>query len=280
MDSVELAPQALDLTEYVKRTALERDYKELYTRETLFTFQGEPFLYYGFLDGDCSDLVRTLQRIEYQTSTRTGGLKTVSRVFGYQPRVALRRDFCSATSLSTQDPEANALMLSYGKQLTARYRATFPAVYEKQATAVRERVRPEWAMPETVFTSGIINKNNPLKYHFDAGNFKGVCSCMIGFKRDVAGGYLSIPEFNIALEIGDRSISIFDGQSLLHGVTPIRKLSPMAYRYTAVYYALEQMWKCEPLELELARIRNLKTAREIKRANSVVVDQHGARDTD
>ena len=80
-----------------------------------------------------------------------------------------------------------------------------------------------------------------------------------------------------------RSISIFDGQQILHGVTPIVKQFEDAHRFTVVYYALQAMWNCEPLCAELARIRNIKSKREAKRAlDSYVLDQngklHGAQD--
>lgn len=51
----------------------------------------------------------------------------------------------------------------------------------------------------------------------------------------------------------------------MHGVTPIIKTHRDGYRFTVVYYSLEQMWKCLTITQELARIRNVKTQREAKR---------------
>jgi hypothetical protein len=130
---------------------------------------------------------------------------------------------------------------------------------------MESKVLNEWAIRDTPFTSGIINKNNPLKYHFDAGNFRGMYSCMVGFKQDVGGGFLALPDYGVAVEIAHNSVFMFDGQEILHGVTPIRRLSTKAFRYTIVYYSLQQIWKCLPLDGELARIRKLKTEREEKR---------------
>ena len=48
-------------------------------------------------------------------------------------------------------------------------------------------VRPEWRIPGTIFTSGIINKNNPLRYHRDAGNFPRLWSCMYAIAADCGG---------------------------------------------------------------------------------------------
>lgn len=279
METIDATPLALDLKEFVKRSALETDYSRLVKRDTLVRVEGIPRILYLNLDWDFEPLLDILQRIRYQESERTGGLKTVSRVFGFQPRVALRRDYCTATSLAHEDTPANNVVCSYGNRIETFYAQLFPEVHADHARQARDKILPEWRIAGTSFSSGIINKNNPLKYHFDSGNFENVCSCMLGFKRDIGGGYLSCPELDLGFQIADQSLLIFDGQSILHGVTPIVRATPRAYRYTIVYYTLKGMWQCEPLSGELARIRNLKTRRERKRAglDDVVVDQHGER---
>lgn len=264
-----------DYRQFVKRTALASDYSELIREDTLFTVGGSPILLYARLDHDFERIREMLLALDFQNSTRTGGLKTTSRVFGYQPRIALRRDYCTATSLAFNEPKVNEAVCELGTSVDALYRKWFPAVHQQHGEAL-EKVLPEWRITGSVFTSGIINKNNPLKYHFDAGNFKNVCSCMIAIRRDVEGGCLSLPEFNIALEIADGSITMFDGQDILHGVTPFVRRSNDAHRFTMVYYALRDMWKCEPVSEELARIRNLKSKRERGRLqDSFVLDQNG-----
>mgnify|MGYP003336309376 FL=1 len=132
---------------------------------------------------------------------------------------------------------------------------------------LEEKIKNEWVIKGTPFTSGIVNKDNPLKYHFDSGNFKGVLSNMVAFKKNMNGGRLIIPAYNIKLEIEDGSLSVFDGQSILHGVSPFDKKNNDAYRYTIVYYSLEQMWKCETINDELIRIRAKKKEREFNRLN-------------
>lgn len=281
MDRVELRPKRrdIDYDQFVKRSALETDFSTLIREPTIFTYDGVPVIAYVRAPDEARDIASDLRRIEYQSSTRTGGLKTNSRVFGYQPRVALRRDYCTATSLASSNPDINRRLCDLGASICRQYSDLFPDVVERH-NEMSEQVLDEWRMPGSVFTSGIINKNNPLKYHFDAGNFQNVCSCMLGYKSGTLGGYLSFPEYDLALEIGDNTLSMFDGQKILHGVTPIRALGQSAYRFTVVYYSLRGMWKCEPLEQEIARIRKVKQRRELKRAgllDEAVVDQHGVR---
>jgi hypothetical protein len=280
MKTLQLEPLAIDLKEYVKRSALETDYTNLIKEDTLVCVSGKPAILYKKLDWDFQQLRQVVRSVEYQTTTRSSGLKTTSRVFGYQPRIPMRRDFCTATTLLQNQHSASEIIAEYGERIALIYREFFPDIFSHHKDWTDSKVRDEWKIKNTPFTSGIINKNNPLKYHFDAGNIKGVCSCMIGLKRSVAGGYLSVPELGLGFEISDQSLTIFDGQSLLHGVTPIQKMSGDAYRFTMVYYALHQMWKCEPLTEELARIREVKTNRERRRAGIVEeaelqVTQHG-----
>lgn len=263
-----------DVRDYVHRSALETDIKHLITDDTVIYLDGVPVIaYFKFKNTDFQPLVSRLVELRYDHTERTGGLKTTSRVFGYQPRITLRRDFCSATSLTGREPEINEIITGHAQQIQQIYQRMFPERFEVHRAKVEDGyemktpIKPEWRIPGTVFTSGIINKNNPLKYHFDAGNLKGVNSCMMGFKKDIGGGYLAVPEIQTGFEIANESLLIFDGQSLLHGVTQMRTMSEQAHRFTMVFYSLLQMWKCEPLDVELARIRAIKTQRHRKRAH-------------
>lgn len=260
--------QALNLDEYRRRSAAETDYADLITESALI-YEGDTlqiaYLELRQLGEDLATVDAALDRITYETNYRTSGLKTTSRIFGWRPRNTIRADYCSATSMAFEQPAEHAIIARAGDVVAKYYREYNPDLYGKHAAITNERVRDEYHLEDEVFTSGIINKNNPLKYHFDAGNFKDVWSGMLVFKRDVGGGYLSVPQFGMAFELKDWSLLLFDGQSLLHGVTPIEKLSTSARRYSIVYYSLQQMWNCAPLGDEVARIRKLRTTREEKR---------------
>jgi hypothetical protein len=218
---------------------------------------------------DLSLLFSSLKTIRYEETGRTNGLPTISRVFGYQPRIAIRRDFCTATKLNSESPDTFDLLKQAAMVASNHYKETNPGLHEVHMEMM-EKILPNWRISEgeqkTPFTSGIINKNNQLRYHYDSGNFKNVWSAMFVMKGNVDGGYISIPEYNIGFELANNSLFLFDGQSILHGVTPIKMNSMESYRISVVYYSLAGMWKClEPKE-ELARIRKVKTLREEKRA--------------
>ena len=251
--------------EYVKRSALATDFAQLYKESVILVEDDKPKIVYLELDFDCSDLVEELKKIGYNTSKRSNGLISTSKIFGYQPKVPFRRDFCTIAALAGENPKAHALILDYAKKIAALYEKHAPEKYQEHFKMTKEKILQDYQIENSPFTSGIVNKNNPLKYHFDAGNFKNVYSAMIAFKKHVGGGYLALPEYDIGLEIADNSLLLFDGQQILHGVTPIQKLSSQAYRYSIVFYSLQQMWKCETIDKEIARIRNVKMEREAKR---------------
>lgn len=258
----------IDLSAYKMRSAQESDYAELVTDNCLIYEGNRLMIAYVNLDLDCSAVVDALQNIRYEKSYRTDGLPSTSRIFGYSPRNTIRKDFCSATSLALEQPHYHAVIAEYAAQVGEYYRNLNPDLYERHQSTTQENVIGDYRIKESPFTSGIINKNNPLKYHFDTGNFADVWSAMLVFKRDVTGGYLSVPEYGLGFELKNNTLFMFDGQGLLHGVTPIKRNRADAFRYSIVYYSLRQMWNCLPITDELLRIRKLKTEREEKRTTN------------
>jgi hypothetical protein len=180
-------------------------------------------------------------------------------------RIGFQNDYCSTAGFARESPKNHKIVCDYGDKLGDLYKEMVPEMYNKHSKIVAEKVKPEWVLGNSPFTSGVINKNNQLNYHFDSGNFKDVFSNMIAFRKKIEGGRLSLPEYNIGLEIDDSTVTLFDGQKILHGVTPINYLTPESYRFSIVYYSLSQMWKCTSPKEELDRIKKVKTERNQKR---------------
>ena len=171
MKILKVNKRELNLNDYVKRSARESDYKTLITESTTIVDEstGKILAIYDELDFNCADLVAALKNIKYQENTRGAGLKTRSRIFGYRPRLTFRSDFCSVTSLADEQPAEHKIVCDYAKLVEDRYFKFDPEVYEKHKNEVLSKVRKDYRIGDTVFTSGIINKNNPLKYHYDTG---------------------------------------------------------------------------------------------------------------
>lgn len=275
---VRLKRKTLNLKDYIRRSAKEDDYETLITEPCIVVDDdtNEVQIVYAKLeDIDLhKQLFGALEKIRYDQSTRTSGLVTTSRIFGYAPRNAIRNDTCTSTSLSVDSPNEHNVICKYGEYVAQLYSQTNEEAYKSHMERTQLKVLEQYRIPNTPFTSGIINKNNPLKYHFDAGNYRNVYSCMVVLKHKIEGGYLSVPEYGIGIELQDATALMFDGQELIHGVTPIKKLSPYSRRYTIVYYSLQGMWECLPLDDEVARYRQKKMATARKHAEKVNLDEY------
>src|SRR5690242_11970734 len=104
MKILEIAPKKLDLKKFKMRSALEADCSVLVDDDCLVTVNAVPKILYIKADCDTKNLRWAVKTIEYSETTRTNGLKTRSAIFGYSPRVTMRKDFCSATAMSRNFP--------------------------------------------------------------------------------------------------------------------------------------------------------------------------------
>ena len=265
MKSVQVEKREIDYKQFVRRSARETDYDRPIDKSAIIR-DGEQIIgIYMVLPTKPHRLVDRINKLQMGVHNRTQGLKSRSKIFGYMPRETIRKDYCSSTALARDDPETHSLIAEFGQTLAKYYKRWVPDVYDFHESKAKDKILDQWRIPGTPFTSGIINKNTALKYHFDSGNFKDVYSNMVAWRHKVVGGHLAIPEYNIGLEIADNSVVFFDGQKIMHGVTPIKYLSPKGYRYSLVFYTLRQMWKCQPFNKEFARIKQVKSNRELNR---------------
>lgn len=263
MKVVTLRRKGIDFRDYVRRRAAETDCRITVTEPCqCFDEAGRLLVIYDRLDADTGPLTEALKRIRYDTSTRTGGLVTTSRIFGAKPRLERRqRSYCSQASLAAESPEEHAQLVAVAEAIGDRYRLATPDAFAAHERLALEKVRPEWRMGRSVFTSGIINHNNALNYHFDAGNFEHVMSCMLVLRDQMQGGWLCFPELDARFMFSNNSLAMFDGQSLLHGVTPMQAETEAGYRYSVVFYSLKGLWKCLTVTEELAHARNTEMAK-------------------
>jgi|TARA_Y100000361_G_scaffold141582_1_gene146779 hypothetical protein len=265
MKRIDVERKEINKKDYIRRTARLSDVSRHIKEDAIVYHNGKPILLYKVLSTPPKDVRWAVKNIKYSTGKRTHGLVNTSAVFGYSPRQENKHDYCTSSAMGYNTPKQHYIISNFAKQIQKYYKDYFQETYKQHKEKVKEKVKDQWVIKDTVFTSGIVNKNNQLKYHFDSGNFKNVYSNMLVFKSDVMGGHLVIPEIDISLEVADNSVTIFDGQDLLHGVSPIDYNNSKAYRYSIVYYSLERMWQCMTIEEEIDRIREKKMIREENR---------------
>lgn len=231
--------------DYQRHAREEGDYSTLIKVPTIVVDDatGEVVLVYLVpIEEDCRVLVNVLRHMDIPLTDRMGGMESQWRTFGSRPPNPYRHLPCGIADLAREDPHAHAVLCSYARVVNRYYQRYGPAVYARAERKVRQ-IRPRWQLEQSPFTSGIVNKDGELPYHYDKTNFKHVWSGMIGLKQEVKGGYLSVPAYNLAVAVADKSLTLFDGQSLLHGVTPMT-VGPAGFRYTVVFYSRAGLVKC------------------------------------
>ncbi len=270
--TLEIPRRKVDLTKFKTLGATKAHFSNLITKSTLITENNDLKIAYIEL-GDFKDFEKLRNVIEFlptNQDTRTNGLVVNSRIFGLMPRIVIRNDFCSRADMASKQPVIHNELTEAAATLSKFYEAANPFLFETHRKMTAQKVLPYYQLPGGVFTSGIVNKNSALNYHFDSGNYKDVWSVMIVFKRDVDEGYLSVPEYDVGFELKDNSLLMFDGQQILHGVTPIIKKSPEAYRFSMVYYSMRNIWLCEEPKAEAKRVQQRRTLVEERKANGLL----------
>ena len=216
------------------------------------------------------ELRQVLLPLKIAAGSRTLGVTARSTTFGSVPRLEVRgRDWCRAAAFNEDHPEALALLAAQTGPLEEQYRALAPTAFLEHAHKA-DSIRHAWRLPGSrTFTGGVVNRDSNIGYHFDSGNFADVWSAMIALRRGMVGGELILPELGMHLPIADGSVTFFDGQGLLHGVTDMYKTSAAGYRITVVYYSTRRLWACLAPELELARAKDKRTERALRRAGEI-----------
>lgn len=211
-------------------------------------------------------LVTNLRMQKYTAPLRQSGIAPANVSFGYAQRNPVyMKESCKAHAATRDNPALYKCLSDLGVSVNDLYKLHNPIKYDEH-DAMTNAVLPDWRINDTVFTSGVVNKNSQLPYHFDRGNFKGAWSAMVTVRSGVTGGFLACPELDCLVKNCNGSLLLFDGQNVLHGVTPIKYQNDAAYRFTIVYYSQARMWQCLTPTEELKNANRTRNGREIKRA--------------
>lgn len=218
----------------------------------------KPLLIVTKYSGDFAEYRRALRRVKWSNNARASGMKNFNTNFGYTARVpVLRRMSCAICMFAQKQPEEHAIIEAAADVVWKQFQELLPEQAQKTAD-LASNVLPDWRMMETPWTSGVLNETSALYYHYDRNNFIGSWSAMLVARRDVRGGHLHLPEYDLTLACRDGDLILFPGSLLLHGVTPMVR-NKDGYRISAVYYSIAKMEKCLPPEEELKHARAQRT---------------------
>jgi hypothetical protein len=195
-----------------------------------------------------------------------GMQRAQGRTFGYRPKVVIaKREGCGQASSAADDPRAEKILSDLSALLAEQFREMMPERAASDEAIVRQ-VRDDWFLDEkSLWTSGVINRSATLPYHRDGSNFH-TWSAMPTLRYKTTGGFLHLPEYDMAFPCRDGEVTWFCGRDLVHGVTPMRATTRNGYRFSIVYYALRGMKDCRTYAEETALTKERRTERERRMA--------------
>jgi hypothetical protein len=194
--------------------------------------------------------------------------ESVDIAFGSRPPNPVFGLAASQCIFNKSSPNWYSSICGLGAELETLYAKHEPIKHAKQKQVVSD-IHEDWRLPKTsCYTQGVLNDANVLGYHFDRDNVPNGFSAMAYFKRHVTGGNLVLPQLNAKLICEDETYVLFDGQSLLHAVTPILKGDKKSsYRYSFVFYARQSMVGLESFERELEKTKKKEMELRFRKIN-------------
>lgn len=245
---------------YIGQKSCEEDITVQLIQESSFIKleSNRPVLYLDENDPRFDSVLEYIQEIKYGASSRKHNKGNKSILFGAISRSISKYGICNQGAVLSQSPNLDSLLrgsfANVFDNLMHEYLYPFHKVSKIKLS--QKPIQPEYRMGNTNFTSGVINFNSPFDYHTDSFNLANTYSAMIVYKKNVSGGYLSFPEYGIGFKLKNRSIILFYGKGIVHGVTPIVKNTKDAYRISIVFYASENLNDCLTAEKEMEKAKN------------------------
>lgn len=255
-----------DLSHLIGEEVVLKDEYLFIDEDVELYFDGKKAGVYKILD---PEIVRPFEKIVKETkfakSSRLGGLPTQSATYGALPRIPMRNDYCRFTTNSTERKDLLIEGFKFSKVLDEIYIEHFPDLYEKHKQEVEAEVEKDWlVMKGSPHTNIYININHAMKYHRDRANWKDVMSNVMILKEGVEGGHLVFPEYKLVLSQSNGALGIFDGQNVLHGVSPIKMEKEDGHRASVVFFSASGLKHCYPFQEELERYEKKRTEYETK----------------
>lgn len=199
--------------------------------------------------------------VKYARERRLSGVYSgLNKTFGYMPSNGIFRRHCGVTAMfSHQRAEFVELchQAAYASEFLKMY---FPEEHSAAMGFLDKSVAACWRLPNSVFTGGIANKDNPIDYHKDKANAPGTLAVMASFRSSsVRGGWLNFPEYGVRLLLPNACWIAFPNSAWMHGVTPVQ-VGKGGGRYSVVFFTNERMASCgtPAEELKKARAHDMK----------------------
>jgi len=192
---------------------------------------------------------------------RLAGFTAPHRTFGWAPPQVLRQRYATTAAMA-DEPALAAALTALGAAVWPLVAQHLPEAAAAHQVALQRAISRRWVIGDH-WTSGIVNRTVALPYHRDRGNVTGCLSAMVCWRQGVAGGFLHLPDYGVSLAVPDRSLVVFSGATVTHGVTPLDTPEGAGHRYTAVWYVRAGLGRSAPTwAAEVARAQLAATSHD------------------
>jgi len=219
---------------------------------------------------------KALTRIPRGAVARSRGGESCSTVIGFlAPNAMLSRRSRGVAAAAVTHPDEHKVLMGLSKWCADEMAKVLPTKTADHQNVI-SNIQLGWRIPGNLWTSGIINFTSPYVYHRDRNNIPGSWSAMPVIRRATTGGYLHLPEFEIdgkpaVFACDDGDAIFFDGQEIMHGVTPI-EVTGDGYRISTVFYAVKKMQGGNAPDQELKDVRKRRTLLDDNNAKDLNVE--------
>ena len=217
-------------------------------------------------------LASGLPQYKRQTGgTRSSTVKPIASttIGGFDPKN--NTPYCRLTAWSGKETEQYEELFPLFQFIGKEMERVAPKRYKAQMEFVN-RTHPDWVIPNTPFTTITVNNSYPTGVHTDKGDLdEGISTLAVITRGEYEGGYLTLPEYRVAFNVGHRDLLIFNAQEW-HGNTKLNMLTEDAERISVVCYYRENMAMCDSMEEEERKKAEI-AERKLVKDNTGVVKQ-------
>ncbi len=214
-------------------------------------------------------LASGLPQYKNNRGTRSSTIKPIASttIGGFDPKNNM--PYCRLTAWSGNEVEKYSELFPLFQKIGSEMQRVAPKRYEAQMDFVN-RTHPDWVIPNTPFTTITVNNSYPTGVHTDKGDLdEGISTLAVIAKGEYEGGYLTLPEYRIAFNVGHRDLLIFNAHEW-HGNTKLEMKSEDAERISVVCYYRENMAKCDSMAEEESKKKEIAERKMVKDNTGVV----------
>lgn len=162
------------------------------------------------------------------------------------------KNYCRLTQWTGEEADKFAELRPLFQTISDLFRAYVPERYKIQMDVVN-KTQQEWIIPGTPFSTVTVNNTYPTGVHKDAGDLpEGFSNVTVIRKGRYSGGYLTFPEYRIAVDLQDGDSLLMDAHEW-HGNVKMDLESDDAERISVVCYYRTKLAQCGTQAEEFAK---------------------------